>query len=123
MDGPEERDRISAENAVSREGENLASRKRRSRSSRPLFENRKGKEGFCANASRARDVPSVGGPDDEWLTAEEAAAYLKMPLGTLRNKTSNGSIPHYKPSGSVRYSRLELMALLLANARGRKSWE
>lgn len=34
--------------------------------------------------------------DKEWLTSKEAARYLGISEGTLRNLTSNGHINYYK---------------------------
>ena len=121
MDEREEKNRFFHRGGVRQEGENTASRKGMSKLSPALFDNRKGKSGTCLQATIARRIPvgGIGGPDDVWLTAEEAAAYLKMPVGTLRNETSSGKLPHFKLGRKVRYSRLELSKLLLANARGR----
>lgn len=55
---------------------------------------------------------------DEWLSSEEAANYLKIPVGTLRNMTSNGQLPFYKLGRLNRYLRSELKKLLLSNKRG-----
>ena len=56
----------------------------------------------------------------EWLNTGEAAAYLGIPVGTLRNLTSNGQIPYYKVPGTRlnRYSVTELRDLLFKNKRG-----
>ena len=54
----------------------------------------------------------------EWLTTEQAADYLKLSVGTLRNLTSDGKIPHYKLGRRNRYSVNDLRALLLQNKRG-----
>ena len=54
----------------------------------------------------------------EWLTTEEAADYLKLSVGTLRNLTSDGKIPHYKLGQRNRYSVIDLRNLLLQNRRG-----
>jgi excisionase family DNA binding protein len=54
----------------------------------------------------------------EWMNADEAASYLRISKGALRNLTSNGHIPFCKLGRRVRYLRSELQALLLANHRG-----
>lgn len=56
-----------------------------------------------------------------WLTTEEAAQYLKLSVGTLRNMTSNGRLPFYKCLGTNRnrYLQSELKELLLAQKRGK----
>lgn len=51
------------------------------------------------------------------LTAQEAADFLKMPLGSLRNLTSDGKIPYYKIGRRVRYLKSDLIALLFKKQR------
>ena len=52
-----------------------------------------------------------------WLTTEQAAAYLSMSAGTLRNWRMNGQGPRYSVVGRiVRYHRDQLDAFLLAGA-------
>lgn len=55
---------------------------------------------------------------EEILTTDEAAKYLKVSVGSLRNMTSNGQIPYYKLGGRNRYVREDLRKLLLAYRRG-----
>lgn len=57
----------------------------------------------------------------ELLDTTRAAAYLGISEGQLRNKTSNGTIPHYKMDRLNRYKRSELEALLSKEKRGRDS--
>lgn len=54
----------------------------------------------------------------EWLTTIEAAAYLKVSVGTLRNMTSNGRIPYFKLDRRNRYRLCDLRGLLLSQRRG-----
>ena len=54
----------------------------------------------------------------EWLTTEEAAAYLRISIASLRNLTSNGRVIYYKLGRRVRYQRTDLQNLLLQNKRG-----
>lgn len=63
-----------------------------------------------------KEVPSES--TNEWLSSDEAAAYLRVSVGTLRNLTSNGHIPYYKLGRRNRYRISELRSLLLANKRG-----
>lgn len=56
--------------------------------------------------------------EEIWLTAKEAAGFLRISVESLRNMTSNGKIPHYKLGRRVRYLKSELRALLKANKRG-----
>lgn len=60
--------------------------------------------------------------DKEWLSTAEAADYLGIPIGSLRNLTSNGKLPYYKVPGTRlnRYLRTELRELLLRERRGGK---
>lgn len=65
-------------------------------------------------------VPSVSdGSQNEnspWMTAREAARYLRIALGTLRNWTSARYVPHVRRRRIVRYHRAELDRWLLAKA-------
>jgi excisionase family DNA binding protein len=54
----------------------------------------------------------------EWLTSEQAADYLGLSVGALRNMTSNGQIPYHKLGRRNRYLRVELRQLLLSQKRG-----
>lgn len=54
----------------------------------------------------------------EWLTTKEAAEYLRIPAGTLRNWTSSGRVPYRKFGRLNRYKRSELRDLLDRNRRG-----
>ena len=49
----------------------------------------------------------------EWLTTVEAALYLRISVGSLRNKTSYGAVPCYKLGRSNRYRVSDLRSLLL----------
>lgn len=51
----------------------------------------------------------------EWLTSKEAAEYLGISEGTLRNLTSNGHIPYYKFRRLNRYKSSELNLLVIKN--------
>jgi excisionase family DNA binding protein len=46
-------------------------------------------------------------PNDT-MNAKEAAAYLKLSMATLYEKTSKGKIPYLKSGGSLIFSRSEL---------------
>lgn len=61
--------------------------------------------------------------ENEWLTTEEAAAYLRLSVGAFRNLTSDGHIPHYKLGRRNRYLRSELRKLLSGQARGRMYYD
>ncbi len=62
--------------------------------------------------------PSSLTTEEEFLTTEEAALFLKVSAPTLRTLTNIGKIPYYKLGRLNRYSKSELLRLLLANARG-----
>jgi excisionase family DNA binding protein len=66
------------------------------------------------------DSSSLKNEIDVWLTTSEAAEFLKIPKGTLRNLTSNGKIPYYKVPGTRlnRYRQSELQELLLLGKKG-----
>jgi excisionase family DNA binding protein len=53
-----------------------------------------------------------------WLDTEQAATYLGISVGQLRNKTSNGKVPYTKFDRLNRYNRDDLDALLSKNKRG-----
>lgn len=57
-----------------------------------------------------------------WLDAQEAASYLGVAVGTIRNWTSMRYIPHAKRRGVVRYHRDELDRWMAGGARrGRRT--
>ncbi|HCR52824.1 MAG TPA: hypothetical protein DIW27_00310 [Cytophagales bacterium] len=55
---------------------------------------------------------------DRWFSTDEAAEYLRIPVGTLRNMTSNGQVVHYKLGRLNRYLESDLKKLLLSQKRG-----
>lgn len=59
-----------------------------------------------ADAGPPEPVAAV--PLSPWLKPAEAAAYLGIAIGTLRNWTSMRFVPHAKRGGVVRYHRGEL---------------
>ena len=56
--------------------------------------------------------------EEEWLTTEQAAAYLKLSVPSLQNMASNGHIPYHKLGRRNRYSLAELREFLLLQKRG-----
>lgn len=54
----------------------------------------------------------------EWFTTEEAADYLRISAGSVRNMTSNGKLPFYKLERRNRYRRGDLEQILLSKRRG-----
>lgn len=83
----------------------------------------------CMNSNNVRDTSyehncntccegSLKSENAEWLTTEQAAKYLCLPVGTVRNLTSNGKIPYYKLGRLNRYLCEDLRKLLLKQKRG-----
>lgn len=56
--------------------------------------------------------------EDDILTTNEAAIFLKISVGTLRNLTSNGKVPYYKFGRRNRYFKSELLGLILNKPKG-----
>lgn len=54
----------------------------------------------------------------EWLTTEDAAEYLGLSIGALRNMTSNGDVPYYKLGRRNRYKTDDLRRLLTLKRKG-----
>jgi excisionase family DNA binding protein len=66
-------------------------------------------------------IPESDSPSSltTWLNTEQAADYLGVSVGSLRNMTSNGQIPYYKLGRRNRYRLPDLHELLLSEKRGR----
>jgi len=56
--------------------------------------------------------------DTEWLTTPEAAKFLGISEGALRNMTSSGQVTYFKLGHRNRYRLVDLRALLLKERRG-----
>jgi excisionase family DNA binding protein len=56
----------------------------------------------------------------EWLTSQEAAAYLGVSTAMLMNLTSSGRVPYFKFGRSNRYLVSELRELLMSQPRGER---
>lgn len=65
-----------------------------------------------------RDSTLFDNQNDEWLTSREAAAFLKISEGCLRNLCSNGQIPYHKLARRNRYRLQDLRDLLLKTRKG-----
>ena len=72
--------------------------------------------------SHLDDVGEVASPLDngesflttkEWLTCEEAAKYLRISMGRLRNMTSDMRVRCHKLGRSCRYLKTDLNAALI----------
>jgi excisionase family DNA binding protein len=57
------------------------------------------------NLSKSPRVAAALRPPSPWMTPVEAAEYLGIALGTLRNWTSAHFVPHVKKGRVVRYHR------------------
>ncbi len=55
---------------------------------------------------------------EKMLTTDEAAAFLGITPGSLRNLVSQGRVPYYKFGRLNRFRRDELAQLLLSDKRG-----
>ena len=55
---------------------------------------------------------------ERWMCAEEAASYLSISVGALRNLTSTGQVPYYKLGKRNRYLKEELDKMLKKEPRG-----
>lgn len=51
-------------------------------------------------------------PQEAWMSSAQAAVYLGISLGSLRNKVSNGFIPRHKLGRLNRFLKSELDQLL-----------
>lgn len=49
---------------------------------------------------------------DEVLTYKEAAALLKISARTLRRFVADGTVPHYRLGGQLRFSRNALLEMV-----------
>ena len=65
--------------------------------------------------STVDSVKRIVGP---WFSTKEAAMYLSLSEGTLRNLTSNGKMPYYKLLSENRYLKEELDQIILEQKRG-----
>jgi excisionase family DNA binding protein len=66
------------------------------------------------NGAAAIAIPAS--PTSPWLTPAQAAAYLSVKLGTIRNWTSAHYIPFSRRGHVVRYHRVALDAWLMRRA-------
>ena len=68
----------------------------------------------ASRSETARDA--AASQPSPWMSPIEAALYLGVALGTLRNWTSAKFVPHAKRGRTVRYHRDSLDAWLLRGA-------
>ena len=60
----------------------------------------------------AKARPSATGATAPVLNSDEAAAYLKMPVGVLRKRVRKGEVPSFKIGSLLRFRVTELEAWL-----------
>jgi excisionase family DNA binding protein len=65
-----------------------------------------------------KNVKHDGLENAVWMNTAEAAAYLRISPGALRNCVHKGSVPYYKFLRSLRFKRTELDRLLESTKRG-----
>ena len=53
-----------------------------------------------------------------WMNTQEAARYLRISPGALRNQVHRGEVPFYKFRRSLRFKRTELDRLIESTRRG-----
>jgi excisionase family DNA binding protein len=76
----------------------------------------------CLNPNIVSQVPhDVLNITNVWFDSEEAAKYLAISVGTLRNLSSNGCVPYYKFGKRNRYLKSELHELLMKEPRGTRN--
>ena len=76
-----------------------------------------GKDAEACSSAR-EPFGELPGSLTNWLNTEQAAHFLGIPVGSLRNMTSNGRIPYYKLGRRNRYRLSDLHELLLSEKRG-----
>lgn len=66
----------------------------------------------------------------EWLSAREAALYLRMIrkdgkpcVARIRNLVNQGRIPFYKPYGRLLFKKSELKSLVESSRKGEFKWQ
>jgi len=76
-------------------------------------------EGLAQQGANSNENPLDSSlKNREWITTEEAAKYLALSIGALRNMASNGQVPYHKLGRRNRYNVVELRQLLLSQRRG-----
>jgi hypothetical protein len=63
-------------------------------------------------------VPTSTDPVPEFMSAPEAADFLRMSLAWVRLKTAHGELPHHKIGVRVVYSRDDLRAYAAGHRKG-----
>ncbi len=68
----------------------------------------------CDAAALSGSLKSKNDKAEAWLSTEQAAEYLGISVGSLRNRVACGEIPRRKLGRLNRYLRSELDALLVS---------
>lgn len=84
---------------------------------------RRGTNQAFGGQNRVAELDACSLKTEEWMNTEEAARYLRLSVGALRNLTSNGKVPYHKLGNRNRYLLDDLRKLLLANKRGAFNYE
>ena len=58
----------------------------------------------------------------EFIRVDDAAKFLGISVGSVRNLTSNGKLLHYKLGRRVYYRLEDLRSLLLSEKRGKNGY-
>lgn len=53
-----------------------------------------------------------------WMTSEQAAAYLGVSVGSIRNFVCEGALPYSKWKGRLRFRRADIDRILMASMKG-----
>jgi len=61
----------------------------------------------------SHEAPQTNDIQKEWFTSEEAARYLCISVGALRNMTHRGKIPIYKLGRRTRFRLEDLKRLIV----------
>jgi excisionase family DNA binding protein len=57
----------------------------------------------------------------KWITTKEAAEYLRLSVGQIRNMVWRGQLSSYKLNNRLRFLRSDLDKILISSNNGRKS--
>lgn len=68
----------------------------------------------CEDKVNSSSLTSKNDSAEAWLTTQQAADYLGISVGSLRNRVACGEIPRRKLGRLNRYLRSELDALLVS---------
>ena len=61
--------------------------------------------------------------DKEWMNAYEAAEYIGVSYGALRNMTYRREVPFFKMGRRLRFRMEDMRQFILENQFGKKEWQ